>query len=238
MASEANPIQGLPLPGEMGLFPLQVSGKILPLPQRKAVDALNEFPSFDASDEELVGLVQQGNSSALEMLFNRHSRLVYRIALRMLKDVGEAEEVVQECFLYIYRRSLLYKPERGTFKVWLVQIAYSRARDRKDYLKRRGFYGRMELDDAVVQSSRVLQSDIEKEANARLDVSRLRGAFAQLNEIQRKTLTMFYFDGMDLRDISVSLAVPLGNVRHHYYRGLERLRKSAFEKTQRTNGNG
>jgi RNA polymerase sigma-70 factor (ECF subfamily) len=69
-------------------------------------------------------------------------------------------------------------------------------------------------------------------------VSRLGSAFAQLSEIQRKTLTMYYFEEMDLREISARLSVPLGNIRHHFYRGMERLRRCAFADAPRTNGNG
>src|ERR1035441_96466 len=86
------------------------------------------------SDETLVSLVSGDHADALSELFARHSRLVFSIALRILHDVGEAEEVVQECFLYVYRKALSYEPSRGSAKVWIIQVAYSRARDRKAHL--------------------------------------------------------------------------------------------------------
>jgi RNA polymerase sigma-70 factor (ECF subfamily) len=78
---------------------------------------------------------------------------------------------------------------------------------------------------------------MEREVGARLDCDRLQFAFEELTEIQRKTLKLFYFEDLDLREISERLREPLGNVRHHFYRGLERLRKSAIVEAIRKNHN-
>lgn len=180
------------------------------------------------SDEALVALVQAEDAEALDALFTRHARLVYSIALRILHDSGEAEEVVQECFLYVFRKALSFEPSRGSAKVWLVQVAYSRARDRKAHLARRGFYLHPEISSDGLHSKLVEKGDLEREISARLDCDRLQVAFDELTEMQRKTLELFYFEDLDLRDISERLHEPLGNVRHHFYRGLERLRKSAI----------
>lgn len=67
---------------------------------------------------------------------------------------------------------------------------------------------------------------MEHEVEVRLDVSQLHSAFEDLTSLQRQTLEMFYFEGLELREISERLGEPFGNVRHHFYRGLERLRKS------------
>jgi RNA polymerase sigma-70 factor (ECF subfamily) len=179
------------------------------------------------SDETLMGLVSADNADALGELFARHSRLVFGIALRILRDAGEAEEVVQECFLYVYRKALSFDPSRGSVKVWIIQVAYSRARDRKEHLSRRGFYLRTDIDSGLLEGTLVGTGDIELEIGVRLDFDRLQCAFDDLTEVQRETLKMFYFDGMELKEISEMLQAPLGNVRHHFYRGLERLRKSA-----------
>ena len=69
---------------------------------------------------------------------------------------------------------------------------------------------------------------MDREIGAKLDREQLRKAFAQLPQAQRLTLELFYFEGLDLREISRKLEDTLGNTRHHFYRGLERLRKSAF----------
>ncbi len=179
------------------------------------------------SDEMLMALVSEEDADALHELFSRHSRLVYGIALRILHDVGEAEELVQECFLYVYRKALSFEPSRGSAKVWIIQVAYSRARDRKAHLSRRGFYLRTDIESGALEGTLVGNADVEREIAAKVDLDRLQCAFDGLTEVQYETLKLFYFDGMELREISERLHEPLGNVRHHFYRGLERLRNSA-----------
>jgi RNA polymerase sigma-70 factor (ECF subfamily) len=174
-----------------------------------------------------MGMVCAENADALNELFSRHSRLVYGIALRILRDAGEAEEVVQECFLYVYRKALSFEASRGSAKVWIIQVAYSRARDRKSHLLRRGFYLRTDIESGGLEGTLAGNADLEREIGAKVDFDRLQCAFDELTEVQCETLKMFYFDGMELKEISERLHAPLGNVRHHFYRGLERLRKSA-----------
>jgi RNA polymerase sigma-70 factor (ECF subfamily) len=187
------------------------------------------------SDEELMANLQTKDSKALELLFSRYSRLVFGIALRILNDHSEAEEVVQEAFFYIYQKALLFDPVKGSAKGWVVQIAFSRARDRKAHLSRRGFYAGTDIE--FLNDTLVGQSDMEREIGVRLDFSHLQCAFDDLTPVQRQTLEMFYFEGMELREISEQLHEPFGNVRHHFYRGLERLRKSPAVKRLRENHN-
>jgi len=76
----------------------------------------------DLSDEKLMALLRAEDSDALHILFNRHSKLVYSIALRILHDTGEAEEIVQECFMYIYRKALSFEPTRAARKYGLFRL--------------------------------------------------------------------------------------------------------------------
>ena len=172
-------------------------------------------------------LLCEGDAGALNLLFNRYSNLVYSIALRILREPGEAEDIVQEAFLYVFRKAALFDALRGTVKVWIVQIAYRRALDQKTHLRRKRFYHRADIDSPALHEELVERGDMEREVEARLDFGRLRAGFEELTEIQRQTLKMFYFEDIGLREISERLHEPLGNVRHHFYRGLERLRKSA-----------
>jgi len=182
----------------------------------------------EPTDEELMSLLRVEDPKALDLLFSRYSRLVYGIAFRILRNSGEAEEVVQECFLYIFRKPLSFEPSKGSARVWIVQVAYSRARDRKAQLLRQGFYVRGNYDPGEMDTILANQNDLEREIGARLDLDRLRQAFNDLSVVQRRTIQLFYFEDMELREISEYLHEPLGNVRHHFYRGLERLRKSAI----------
>jgi len=178
------------------------------------------------SDEDAMARLQAQDSTALNCLFDRYAHLVLSIALRILRDYGEAEEIVQDVFLYVYRKSTLFDPSRGTAKAWIVQIAFHRALDRKAHLARRGFYLGTDIDP--LHDTLLDQTDVEREIGAEMNRLHLERAFEELPEVQRRTLDLFYFQGLELREISERLNEPLGNVRHHFYRGLERLRKSAF----------
>lgn len=186
-------------------------------------------------DEELMASLRAKDEKALDLLFGRYSRLVLGIALRILHDRSEAEDIVQEVFFSLYQKAMLYDPAKGTAKGWVVQVAFSRSLDRRAHLVRRGFYSGTDiesLDDTLVG-----QTDVEHEVGVRLDFSYLRSAFEELTAIQRRTLELFYFEGLELREISERLREPFGNVRHHFYRGLERLRKSPAVKRLRDNHN-
>jgi RNA polymerase sigma-70 factor, ECF subfamily len=203
--------------------------------QEDAITTVQPVEVRPPSDEELMAGLQVKNAKALDLLFGRYSRLVLGIALRILNDRNEAEDVVQEVFFSLYQKAILYDPAKGTAKGWIVQVAFSRARDRRAHLGRRGFYSGTDiesLDDTLVG-----QTDVEHEVGVRLDFSQLRCAFEDLTTVQRQTLELFYFEGLELREISERLREPFGNVRHHFYRGLERLRKSPAVKRLRDNHN-
>ncbi len=182
----------------------------------------DHFPS----DEEVMARLQSNDSAALEILFGRYCRLVLAIARGIVRDSGEAEDVVQDAFFYVYKKSMLFDGSKGSAKNWIIQIALHRALDRKSYLARRGFY--TGTDIGGLGDTLVGETDLDREIGAKLNRVQLRRAFEQLPEMQRLTLELFYFEGLDLCEISEKLNQPLGNSRHYFYRGLERLRKSAF----------
>lgn len=174
-------------------------------------------------DAELVARLQNRDSGDLDLLFDRYSRLVLGTAFRVLGDPSEAEEVVQEVFLYVHRKSQLFDPSKGSIKAWIIQIALSRALDRKSYLARRKTYS-ADIASLEIRTA----TDLEHEVEARLNRKYLENAIAELSDVQRRTIEFFYFEGLDLKEISQQLRQPLGRVRHHLYRGLERLRKSSL----------
>lgn len=229
MSSDANTVRRIALTGQFDLLPVRRTEELrMPGPLRDALGAVSQPAGGDElSDEMLISLLRSQDADALDVLFSRHSRLVYSIALRILRDSGEAEEVVQDCFLYVYRKALSFEPSRGSVKVWIIQMAYSRARDRKAHLTRRGFYLRTDIESDILEGTLVGNADVEREIGAKVDFDRLQCAFEDLTEMQYETLKLFYFDGLELREISERLHEPLGNIRHHFYRGLERLRSSA-----------
>jgi RNA polymerase sigma-70 factor, ECF subfamily len=198
----------------------------LPLLAREASDGRHASHERQASDEELMERLRAQDSEALDHLFRRYGRLVMGIAFRTLRDHGEAEDTVQDTFLYIYRRAVLFNARKGTAKAWIVQVAFHRSLDKKSYLARRGFYLGTEIDSTDDTLSG--NTDLDREVGGRLNRAKLEEAFAELPQEQRRTLELFFFEGMDMREIAGKLSESVGNIRHYYYRGLERLRKTAF----------
>jgi RNA polymerase sigma-70 factor (ECF subfamily) len=177
-----------------------------------------------SEDEALMVRVQAGDESALGQLLDRHSRLVLGIGYRILRDTGEAQELVQDVFLHAYRKCQLFDPQRGSFRGWLIRITCRRALDRREYLNLRRFYDDRNLEDFVD----VFQASTNLEYQTQLGRSEkaLQLAFKGLNEKQRMTLQLYFFEGYTLREISESMNESLANVRHYYYRALGRLKTS------------
>src|SRR6202165_3364457 len=138
-------------------------------PTRESARSLPVVEVRSPSDEELMSSLQAKDSKALELLFDRYSGLVFGIAVRILNDHSEAEEVVQEAFFYIYQKALIFDPRKGSAKGWVVQVAFSRARDRKGHLPRRGFYSGTDIDS--LDGTLLGASDVASEIGGRLDFS-------------------------------------------------------------------
>ena len=204
-------------------------GRALPFPvrwERSRSAASAPAQAEEISDALALARLQAGDSNALNVIFDHYSRLVRHVALSILRDFGEAEDLVQDIFFYVYRKAGLFDPAKGQPKAWILQIAYHRSLDRRAYLTRRGFYVGTEiefLDDTLVGAI-----NVERDVAAKLNRVQLEKAFQRLPETQRRTLQLYYFEGLELREIAERLNEPLPNVRHHYYRGLERLRQNAF----------
>src|SRR5215467_1652553 len=141
------------------------------------------------TDEDVMEQLRDGNPDALPILFDRFHRLVLKIALRILRDPGEAEDVMQEIFLEIFTKADRFDPGKGSAKTWLLQYAYHRSLSRRQYLALRNFYNRhqaTELD--VVESNHVDTSwrGLTFQEWRRV----LQQGLATLNEKQRKTLEL------------------------------------------------
>jgi RNA polymerase sigma-70 factor (ECF subfamily) len=176
----------------------------------------------DVTDETVMRRVQAGDQHALGTIYDRYSRLILTIGLRILKDLSEAQELLQEVFLQLFQNSGDFDATKGTLRSWLVQIAYSRAFNRREYLSLRRFYDYCNIDEVLEGVASDFSAEdfgIESELRALI-----RKAFDQLTQPQRATLEMF-LEGYSLREISVRMNETLGNTRNHYYRGVEKLRE-------------
>jgi RNA polymerase sigma-70 factor (ECF subfamily) len=173
-------------------------------------------------DEVLMLRIQAGDEQALGLLLERYANIVLGIGLKVLRDREEAEELVQDVFFQVYRKCQLFDPNRGAARAWLLQTAYHRAFDRREYLRVRRFYDSKSVEEVAAEMR--ASSDVEYEAQVSQGEAILRRAFEALSERQRQTLTLFFFEGYTLREISEHLKESLANIRHHYYRGLKHLK--------------
>jgi RNA polymerase sigma-70 factor (ECF subfamily) len=185
---------------------------------------VNQHPHGSAlaafSDEKIMAEIQAGNGDAFAVLFDRFHRLVLVTALKIVRDAAEAEEVTQSVFLEIYRAARQFDPARGTLKIWLLQFAYHRSINRRNYLVLRQFYDRTDIRDADWECSGRIPPQLAVQESTRL----AEEALAMLNDPQRKTIQMVFFEGMTLKEVAERTNESLSNVRNHYYRGLDRLR--------------
>jgi RNA polymerase sigma-70 factor (ECF subfamily) len=185
------------------------------------------------TDEQLIHEVRAGNTDAFAVIFKRYHRLIHLVALRVLRDAGEAEDLTQTVFLEIYRKMGQFDPARGTLKVWLLQHAQCRSINRRNFLLVRRFHYHVELSAA--EEERELWSPRRPPTQETNQVT--NEVLAALPEPQRETIQLYFFEGLSLKEIAARRAETFSNVRHHYYRGLERLRFYLEEGIQRETGN-
>ncbi len=183
-----------------------------------------------ASDELLVGLVREGDKEALALLFRRYAASVRGVGRRILRDGCEADDLVQEVFLYVFRRSALFDPGKGSARSWIFQIAYTQAFLRRRQLKSRGFYA-----SGIVDNLREVETGPNSGADYDHSVEGLFGrngwqrVLDSLTKEQRETLRLHFFEGYTFAEIAEKLGQSYANVRNHHYRGLEKLRRHLSE---------
>jgi RNA polymerase sigma-70 factor (ECF subfamily) len=187
--------------------------------------------AVQVGDEVLLARLKQEDKTALGLLFHRYSRLLLGVAQRILRDTSEAEDLVQDVFLFIERKCAVFDSSKSSARSWIIQMAYQRALDRRRYLTTRHFYTneQIELDDSPSRQLMTLESDYSAETvYGRNGLTKVLGA---LSDDQRETLRLYFFEGYSLAEISAKVGQPLGAIRNRYYRGLDKLRKQMFGRT-------
>jgi RNA polymerase sigma-70 factor (ECF subfamily) len=171
------------------------------------------------SDEELVERVMTGRHDALTVLFDRYNRLVFDVAVRIVRDASEAEEVVQTVFFDVFRAMANFDSRKGILKVWILQYAYHRALHRKRHLVSNHFYRWENLEAAIeVGSGRALWGELPEAmrlADEMLD---------SLKPRQRSVVEMTYYEGLTAEEIAHQLGESPHVIRHDLRRGLAILR--------------
>ncbi len=161
--------------------------------------------------------IGQRDENAMEEIFRRYSGPVYSVALRVLRDSGQAEDVLQEVFLQLWRKPAAFVQNRGSLGAWLVVIARNRA---IDVLRRRKPSD--SVDDVVLAST----ANVADEAERNTMMEKVRRVIADLPMEQRKSLELAYFEGLSHTEIASRTGDPLGTVKTRIRQALISLRKA------------
>jgi len=163
----------------------------------------------DHPDGDLLQRIAQGDVEALRRLYDAHARRAMGIAMRLLRSEPEAEDVVQETFLEIWRRAGQFDTQRGGAAAWVVTIARNRAIDR---LRSTGTTSRA-IETAsgnLIPAAELLPSE---QAERRRDEARVAQALGALPAEQRHTIELAYFEGLSQSEIATRTGSPLGTVK-------------------------
>jgi len=180
-------------------------------------DALGATTASMEPDSSLLSMVQQGDEQAMARLFERHSKLVYSVALRVLRDPAAAEDVLQEIFMQIWRTPPNFIEARGSLGGWLAVVSRNRS---IDLLRKKR--PTESVDDVPLASP----YDLAKEAEQNLMLERVRILVAELPDEQRKALEMAFFEGLTHSEIAEKTGCPLGTVKTRIRSAVQTLGKA------------
>jgi len=178
---------------------------------------LNIPPYSDEEDAYLLTRVGEGDEQAMASLFDRYSKVVYSVALRVLRDPAAAEDVLQEIFMQIWRNPVGFTPSRGSLGGWLAVVSRNRS---IDALRRRK--PTEAVEDVVLASP----CNLGEEAARNIMIERARVVIQMLPAEQKKTLEMAFFDGLTHSEIAEMTGDPLGTVKTRIRSALTVLRKA------------
>jgi len=179
------------------------------------------------SDEACVLLVARGDETALAELYDRHGRLAYGLALRIVRDPQLAEDAVQDAFLAVWRGAGKYVADRGKASTWLLTIVHRRAID----LVRREQRRRTEPLEEAVETHVAATEEL---AWLRLERERVQSALRKLSDPQREAIELAYYGGLTQSQLAERLGQPLGTIKSRMFAALTRLGELLAEADQET----
>lgn len=205
----------------LSLSAILYSTKPMDLDSTNSVSTNAKSPK-DATDSEVWNALKLGKSQALKILYERYSSLVYRLALRILGNSQEAEDLSQEIFLTLWHTQN-YDPSRGSLGGYLTTLTRSRSIDK---LRSRGTQLKfLQRWSQLIITESSSPSPFET-ASLNQRSEQVKSAIAQLSPSQRQVLEMAYFDGLSQSEIAKKLETPLGTVKSWSRQGLLNLRKN------------
>jgi RNA polymerase sigma-70 factor, ECF subfamily len=181
----------------------------------------------EAPDEQLLFRIGEGKRDGFSELFSRLSCTVRNIGLRILRESGEADELVQDVFLYVYQKAGTFDGSKGSARSWIFQIAYTQAFMRRRKLKALGFYA-SGITDTTAKAGHgpCSPADYELTVEGLFGRKGWRRILESLSEEQRETLRLHFFEGYSFNEIAEKLGQSYANIRNHHYRALDRIRKN------------
>ena len=184
-------------------------------------------PQEQGSDVELLHAVARGDEGALARLYDQYRVILFGLLVRILNSREEAEDVLQEVFLQVWKRAKDFDQQRGRPFTWLVTLARSRAIDR---IRQLG--ARQRLADSAAQNASGEASDAVTDTLHSEQREIVARALATLPEEQRHTLNLAYFEGLTQSEIAQKLGTPLGTVKTRMRSGMIKLRELLGEETK------
>lgn len=177
----------------------------------------------DADDQLVICAVAQGDSHALEILYDRYSAVVYRLAFRILKNREQSEEIVQEVFWRVWRRSASFERERGRVAQWIFGIAHNLCIDEMRRMRARP--NPMYDNDENPLIPQLVDDHVDIPATAWANEQRrvIISALASLPSAQRQAIELAYFNGLSHQEIAEQLDRPLGTIKTRVRLGLQKL---------------
>jgi len=180
-------------------------------------------PEDRQADQATLGRMAQGDPDALAELYDRHSRRVFSLALRILQDSPEAEDIVQEVFAQAWRQAARYDAKRGAVGAWLLNLTRSRAIDRLRSARARPDVAD---DERAVTELRDQGSTPDVQLLAVEQIGLVRTALKELPVLQRVALELAYYEGLTHAEIAAQLDQPLGTVKTRIRLAMLKLRDS------------
>lgn len=180
----------------------------------------------DLDDLQLVRLVQQSDTQAFSVFYDRYVKLVYSISFNILGEHPLAEEVTQDVFLKIWNQIDRYDPALSKVNTWLSRIARNRSIDvlrKHKHINRQANWADLEIEGNPDMPTP------EERTELRMTKQRVRAALLQLPEEQRAVLALAYFKNLSQREIAEELGEPLGTVKTRVRLGMQKLRGLLFD---------
>ncbi len=172
-------------------------------------------------DSVLISLVARRNEAALSVLYDRYSRLVYSLAMRIVGERTLAEEITEDVFVNVWRAAASFAEERGRFLSWLMSITRHRAIDELRRLNVRPEGTAVDLNEALNKEQ---PDPIDELVDMKQQRELVRAALAALPEPQREALTLAYFGGLTQQEIANQTGLPLGTIKTRMRLGLQKMR--------------